>query len=67
MQDRSDLIRRANEIRQQAEHEADQNQRERLMHMADSYGRLADSQGWSEAHPTNVAALGDVFTRRIEK
>ena len=67
MPDRSDLIRHADEIRQQAEHEADQSQRERLMQMADGYERLADSQGWSEAHPTNVGALSDVFTKRVEK
>ena len=67
MPDRSDLMRRANEARQQAEQEADQRQRERLMRMAESYQRLADSQSWSEAHPVNVGSLSDVFTKGFEK
>jgi hypothetical protein len=64
MADRSDLIREANRLRQQAQHEGDETIRRRLIRMADHYDHLADSQSWSEAHPTSVAALGEVFTKR---
>jgi hypothetical protein len=63
MTDRSDLVRQANELRQQAEQEADQNIRVRLNRMADHYIHLAESQNWSEAHPPSVAALSDIFTK----
>jgi hypothetical protein len=64
MTDPSDLIRQANELRQQAEHEADENIRDRLNRMADHYVHLADSTSWSEAHPPTAASLGEVFTKR---
>jgi hypothetical protein len=64
MVERSDLIRQAAELRQQAEQESDETIRSRLLRMAEHYHHLADSQGWSEAHPVTVAALGDVFTKR---
>jgi hypothetical protein len=64
MADRSDLIRKANQLREQAQHEGDEPIRRRLLRMADYYARLADSQSWSEAHPPSVAALGDMFTKR---
>ena len=64
MAERSDLIRQAAELRQQAEEESDETIRSRLLRMAEHYGHLADSQGWSEAHPVTVAAIGDVFTKR---
>jgi hypothetical protein len=64
MTDRSDLIRQANDFRQQAEREADESLRERLIRMADHYDHLAESQAWSEAHPADAAALADVFIKR---
>ncbi|WP_024507055.1 hypothetical protein [Bradyrhizobium sp. ARR65] len=63
MAERSDLIREAAELRQQAEQEADKTIRRRLIRMAERYEHLAESQGWSEAHPTTVASLGDVFIK----
>jgi hypothetical protein len=63
MTDRSDLVRQANELRQQAELEADENIRTRLTRMADHYAHLAESQSWSEAHPTTIASPGEVFTK----
>jgi len=63
MTDRSDLIRRAGELRQQAEGEADQTIRDRLTRMADHYMHLAESQNWSEAHPADASSLGEVFTK----
>jgi hypothetical protein len=64
MADRSDLIRRADKLRQQAEHEPDPGIRDRLIGMADRYVHLAESQNWSAAHPISVASLTDVFIKR---
>jgi two-component sensor histidine kinase len=64
MTDRSDLIQRANEFRQQAEREANEGLRQRLISMAEQYDHLAESQAWSEAHPADASALAEVFTRR---
>jgi hypothetical protein len=61
---RPDLIQRANELRQQAEFEADETIRDRLVRMAEHYNHLAESQSWSEAHPATVAGLSDVLTKR---
>ena len=63
MTDRSDLIRQANELRQQAELEADGNIRARLTRMADHYAHLAESQSWSEEHPPTIASLSEVFAK----
>jgi two-component sensor histidine kinase len=63
MADRSDLIRQANDLKERAAHEADEELRNRLLRMADHYQHLADSQTWSDAHPATVASLGDVFTK----
>jgi hypothetical protein len=64
MTDRSDLTRRANEFRQQAEREADEGLRQRLIRVADQYDHVAESQAWSESHPADVSALAEVFTKR---
>jgi hypothetical protein len=63
MIDRSDLIRQANDLKERAEHETDETLRERLMRMVHHYQHLAESQTWSEAHPADAAALGDVFVK----
>jgi len=63
MADSLALIRRAGELRDWAEHEADESVRSRLMRMADHYDHLAESQRWSEAHPPDVKALGDLLTK----
>jgi hypothetical protein len=64
MSEISDFIRQADELRQRAEHEPDPHIRDRLLGMADRYVHLAESRHWSESHPTTVASLTDVFTRR---
>jgi hypothetical protein len=63
MLDPSDLVHRANELRQQADHEFDQAIRDRLIRMADSYIHLAESENWAKAHPVSVASLADVFVK----
>ena len=60
----SDLIRKADELKQQAEHEADAKIRKRLTRMADRYVHLAQSQKWSQEHPTSAASLAEVFVKR---
>jgi len=64
MTDRSDLVRRADDLRRKAEHEPDEALRSRLIRMADHYVHLADSQSWSETHPADVASLSQLFTKR---
>jgi hypothetical protein len=63
MLDPSDLIHRANELRQQAEQESDQGIRDRLIRMADSYVHLAESENWARANPATAASLADVFVK----
>ena len=63
MVDRSDLIHKANELRQQAELEANEDIRRGLMRMADHYAHLAESKAQSEAHPPSAASLGEVFIK----
>jgi hypothetical protein len=64
MTDRSNLSRQANELRQQAELEADEQIRDRLLRMADHYAHLAESQADSEAHPPGPESLAEIFTKR---
>jgi hypothetical protein len=64
MTDHSDLTRRATEFREQAEREADEDLRQRLIRIAEQYDHLAQSQAWSEAHPADASALAEVFTKR---
>ena len=64
MPDSADLIRKADELKQQAEHEPDRKIRQRLTRMADRYVHLAESQAWSREHPPSAADLADLFVRR---
>ena len=63
MVERSDLIEQAKELRQRAEHEADETTRNRLIEMADRCEHLVKSQSWSDAHPITVASLGELFIK----
>jgi hypothetical protein len=63
MIDRSDLIRKANDLRQQAELEANEQTRDTLIRLADYYAHLAESQAESEANPVDVASLGELLTK----
>src|SRR5215471_6058200 len=60
MTDRSDLIRRADDLRRQAEHEPDEKLRRRLLRMANRYVHLADSQSWSQAHRADVGSMSEL-------
>jgi hypothetical protein len=62
--ERADLIRHADELRQQAKNEGDETIRDRLVRMAEHYVHLADSQNWSEAHPPTLASLSAMLAKR---
>ncbi|WP_170978724.1 hypothetical protein [Afipia massiliensis] len=53
MTDPSDLIRRASELTERADHEDDPETRERLLRMAAYYVQIAESEEWLAAHPTS--------------
>jgi hypothetical protein len=63
MLDPSDLVDRANQLRQQADRETDQGIRDRLIRMADTYVHFAESENWAKAHPASAASLADVFVK----
>jgi hypothetical protein len=63
MIDRSDLTRKANDLRQQAELEANEQTRNTLLRLADHYAHLAESQAESEANPVDATSLGELFTK----
>lgn len=63
MSSTTEMIQKADELRRQAELEEDAAIRERLTRMADRYVHLAESQTWSETHPTSAAAIADVFVK----
>lgn len=64
MSESSELIQKADALKQQAEHEPDENIRKRLTRMADRYVHLAQSQAWSREHPASAATLAEVFIKR---
>jgi hypothetical protein len=64
MIDPSDLIRRASELIQHADHEDDSETRERLLRMAAYYREIADIEEWVAAHPTSMASISDVFAKK---
>ncbi len=49
MVDPTDLNRRASELAKQAEHEADDDTRDRLRRMAQYYAHIAENEIWLEA------------------
>jgi hypothetical protein len=64
MPESSELIEKAEQLKQQAEHEPDAKIRARLVRMADRYVHLAQSQAWSREHPASAASLAEVFLGR---
>ena len=61
MIDPSELLRRAAELTERADHEEDIETREQLLRMAHYYVQIAESQEWSAAHPASVASLTNVL------
>jgi hypothetical protein len=62
MTDPSDLMRRAAELTERADHEEDVDTRERLLRMAQFYVHIAESEEWLAAHPTSISSVTDVLT-----
>jgi hypothetical protein len=63
MVDRSELIRQADALKKQAEREPDSGIRQRLIEMAETYVHLAETESWSEGHPTSIASVSKVFIK----
>ena len=66
MPEGSDLVRKADALKQQAKHEPNKHIRWRLARMAVRYLRLARRLAWSREHPGSAAQLAEIFTRRRE-
>jgi hypothetical protein len=66
MIDPSELLRRAAELTERADHEEDIETRERLLRMAHYYVQIAESQEWLAAHPPSVASLTNVLTPKSD-
>ncbi|NGX99603.1 MAG: hypothetical protein G4V63_31780 [Candidatus Afipia apatlaquensis] len=64
MTDPSDLIRRASELTERADHEDDVETRDRLLRIAAYYVQIAESEEWLAAHPASVASLSDFLVKR---
>jgi hypothetical protein len=57
MADPSDLLRRAAELTDRADHEEDVEVRDRLLRMAAHYVHIGESEEWLAAHPTSIASV----------
>jgi hypothetical protein len=57
MTDHSDLLRRASELTDGADHEEDIEVRDRLLRMAAHYVHIAEGEEWLAAHPTSIASV----------
>jgi hypothetical protein len=63
MTDPADLLRRASELTDQADHEQDIEIRDRLLRMAAHYVQIAESEEWLAAHPVSVESPSELLTR----
>jgi hypothetical protein len=63
--DPSELLRRAAELTERADHEEDIETREQLLRIS-LYVQLAESQEWLAAHPPSVASLRNVLTPKSD-
>jgi len=57
MTDPSDLLRRASELTDRADHEESIEVRDRLLRMAAHYVQIAESEEWLAAHPVSISSL----------
>jgi hypothetical protein len=63
MTDPADLLRRAAELNDQADHESDIEVRERLLRMAAHYVEIAESEEWLAAHPASIDSITRLLNR----
>jgi hypothetical protein len=61
MTDPSDLLRRAAELTDRADHEDNAEVRDGLLRMATLYVHIAQSEEWLAAHPTSIASVTRLF------
>ena len=62
MTDPSDLLRRASELTDRADHEEDIE----VMRMAAHYMHIAESEEWRAAHPSSIASVTELLNSRID-
>jgi hypothetical protein len=60
MTDPSDLMRRAAELTDRADHEENIEIRDRLLRMAAYYVEIAESEEWLSAHHTSRGSMTDL-------
>ena len=63
MTDPADLLRRAAELTDRADHEDNVEIRDRLLRMAAYYVQIAQSEEWLAAHPTSIESVTGLFTK----
>jgi hypothetical protein len=63
MTDPSELLRRAVELTDRANHEENIEVRDRLLRMAAHYVDIAQSEEWLAAHPTSITSLTGLLNR----
>jgi hypothetical protein len=59
MTDPSDLLRRASELTDRADHEEDIE----VMRMAAHYVHIAESEEWLAAHPTSITSVTELLNK----
>ncbi len=64
MIDPSDLIRRASELAEHADHEEDPRTHQRLLRMARYYAEIAEREKWVAAHPTSIASVSELCVKK---
>jgi len=63
MTDPSDLMRRAAELTDRADHEDSIEVRERLLRMAAHYVHIAESEEWLAAHPISIGSVAGLLDK----
>jgi hypothetical protein len=64
MKDPAELTKRASELKDRANKEEDTQVRERLLRMSAYYIEIAEHESWLISHPTSIASLGDVLSKK---
>lgn len=63
MLDPSNLLKRADELNQKAEQEADATMRARMQRMAEHYVQIAECEQWLAGHPTSMASVTSLLNK----
>jgi hypothetical protein len=65
MTDPSDLMRRAAELTDRADHEESIEVRDRLLRMAAHYVNIAESEEWLAAHPVSKGSVTGLLNKSV--